>query len=121
MQACNDSNDHFCSAVYLADKGEHTALYKIHKHVCIKPQKEYVIMLYFLHTTHTPHTCSRKFVRNVTGKDGGGRRQRREETELKSFIVVLFVEVLLYVPELRTLLRVILYTYICIVKVYRYL
>ena len=51
MQACNDSNSHFCSAVYLADKGEHTELYKIHKHVCVKPQKGYVIV-FLAHHTH---------------------------------------------------------------------
>lgn len=80
MQACNDSNGHFCSAVYLADKGEYTALqdpqtcmHKTSKRIC-----DHVIFL--AHHTHTTHMltqvckeCNREGWRGKEAKKGGDR------------------------------------------------
>ena len=65
-------------APYLTDKGEHTALFNINKNVHAKPKKEYItVMLLFL---ASPPTSARK--------ECNKRRQN-----LKSFVMVLFVEV----------------------------
>ena len=101
MQACNDSNGHFCSAVYLADKGEHTVLYKIHKHVCIKSQKEYVIVLYFSHTTHThTHTLVQVCAQKECNREGWrGKEAKKGGDSIEIICCGIVCRGVLYVPE----------------------
>ena len=60
------ASDHFYSTV-AHHHGEHTTLYKIIRNVCTKPQREYITILYSLHTT-------RVHIRNVTGMRGAIRK-----------------------------------------------